>query len=330
MGAQSGESVRIVELPFHDLALGTGCPGTGQGNGIHDPCDAEIVSGWLSAFDPLDSANTLVLYRRVSTDFLAWLERRALTLRTVGARDLGRFRDELEGAASTRANRLATVKSLLTHAHTAGHTRSNVGRTVRGPRVTVDPDARALSESDVTRLIQAAEGALRTERARSTPRPRFLRAAATKLALVRFLYVSGARVSEAVGITWGDLRPRADGDVQLSILGKARKRRTLPLPRHFVDELRRQYGPAEPIPTDRIFPFGARRAQVIIADLADLAGLEPGVSAHCLRHACATHALQRGAPVHVVQRTLGHASLATTGRYAHALSDGASRYLPVL
>ena len=61
---------------------------------------------------------------------------------------------------------------------------------------------------------------------------------------------------------------------------------------------------------------------------AVLAGLPNAVSAHWLRHAHASHALDRGAPVHVVQATLGHASLATVSRYTHARpSDGSGLYL---
>ena len=53
------------------------------------------------------------------------------------------------------------------------------------------------------------------------------------------------------------------------------------------------------------------------------------VSPHWLRHAHASHALERGAPIHLVQATLGHATLATTGRYLHAMpSDSSARYLP--
>ena len=76
-----------------------------------------------------------------------------------------------------------------------------------------------------------------------------------------------------------------------------------------------------------IFGFGARRAQTIIKQLARDAGIDSEVSPHWLRHAAASHALDRGAPVHVVQQTLGHASLATTARYAHKRLDGAARYL---
>ena len=60
------------------------------------------------------------------------------------------------------------------------------------------------------------------------------------------------------------------------------------------------------------------------------AGLRAGVSPHWLRHAHATHALERAAPIHTVQATLGHASVATTGKYLHARpTDSSARYLAV-
>ena len=74
------------------------------------------------------------------------------------------------------------------------------------------------------------------------------------------------------------------------------------------------------------------RVQVwnIVSQAADRAGIEKNVSPHWMRHAHASHALDRGAPVHLVKDTLGHASLATTSQYAHARpGDSSARYLAV-
>jgi integrase/recombinase XerD len=65
----------------------------------------------------------------------------------------------------------------------------------------------------------------------------------------------------------------------------------------------------------------------LVQHAATRAGLEVKISPHWLRHAHATHALERGAPIHLVQATLGHASVATTGRYLHARpTDSSARY----
>jgi integrase/recombinase XerD len=82
---------------------------------------------------------------------------------------------------------------------------------------------------------------------------------------------------------------------------------------------RRGGGHLHPTAIERIVLKAARRA-----------GLDGRVSPHWLRHAHATHALDRGAPIHLVQATLGHASVATTGRYLHARpTDSSARYLAV-
>jgi site-specific recombinase XerD len=68
----------------------------------------------------------------------------------------------------------------------------------------------------------------------------------------------------------------------------------------------------------------------IVKAAAERAGLSAEVSAHWLRHAHASHSLDRGAPIHLVQATLGHASVATTGRSLHARpTDSSARYLGV-
>jgi integrase/recombinase XerD len=71
------------------------------------------------------------------------------------------------------------------------------------------------------------------------------------------------------------------------------------------------------------------QAHRVLKAAAKRAGLSPALSAHWLRYAHASHALDRGAPVHLVQATLGHASVATTGRYLHARpNDSSAQYLP--
>src|SRR5206468_6868702 len=73
-----------------------------------------------------------------------------------------------------------------------------------------------------------------------------------------------------------------------------------------------------------------RRSSALFFKAAARAGVEGKVSPHWLRQSHATHALERGAPIHLVQGTLGHASVATTGRYLHARpTDSSSRFLAV-
>lgn len=68
----------------------------------------------------------------------------------------------------------------------------------------------------------------------------------------------------------------------------------------------------------------------IVRAVARRVGIDANVSPHWLRHAHASHSLDRGAPIHLVQATLGHASIATTGKYLHARpQDSSARYLEI-
>jgi integrase/recombinase XerD len=323
-------TVQIAEVRFPDLKISTQLETRVSSRFTSAGNDVALVESWLGTFDPIASKRTLILYRRVSRAFLQWLSTRGLHLSSLTTDDLAAWRDQLVGAPATRSNRLAVVKSLLGYAHMTGYSPFNVGRAIRGPKVDTDADFRSLTEVDVGLMIRAAENTLRAERTRSRPRPRYVQAALTRLFLTQFLYYSACRVSEAVTVTWADLAARPDGDYQLSILGKGSKRRKFPMPQLFVDQLVTEYRPNATVAESKIFAFGARRAQSIIGELAASAGLNCQISPHYLRHAAATHALDRGAPVHVVQQTLGHASLGTTGKYAHKRADGAAKYLPRL
>jgi site-specific recombinase XerD len=163
--------VQIVELPFPDLNARSNQAGalvplrlTRAGN------DAALVESWLATFDPIDSAKTLVLYRRVASVFIRWLEAAERNLRELKTDDLAEWRDQLQGKPATRANRLAICKSLLSYAHETGYAPFNVGKAVRGPKIDLDADARSMSELQVGLMIQAAAVRVRVERAR--PRPR--------------------------------------------------------------------------------------------------------------------------------------------------------------
>ncbi|GAA1933371.1 site-specific tyrosine recombinase XerD [Microbacterium aoyamense] len=148
-------------------------------------------------------------------------------------------------------------------------------------------------------------------------------------ALLELLYATGARVSEIVQLDVDDL---AHGDV-LRVRGKGSKERIVPIgsyARAAVDayltrarpELSRR-GRATP----KLFlgargaPLSRQSAWLVIQSASERAGLTAHVSPHTLRHSFATHLLQGGADVRVVQELLGHASVATTQIYTHVSVD---------
>ena len=230
--------------------------------------------------------------------------------------DLQRFADSLDGAGrsvSSRARTLSAVKSLLSFGHRTGYLSYDVGAALRLPRSLTSLSSRILDEADVVKMLDVTD-----------PRDR---------TVMRLLYATGLRVSELCGLRWRDVHARAER-AQLVVRGKGGRVRSVLLPGVIAAELaalRNGVGGEGPI-------FVSRRgaalstSQVfrIVRRAASDAGLPHAVSPHWLRHAHATHALERGAPLHLVQATLGHHSIATTGRYLHARPTASSGdFLPL-
>ncbi|MEY3019341.1 MAG: site-specific tyrosine recombinase XerD, partial [Actinomycetota bacterium] len=155
-------------------------------------------------------------------------------------------------------------------------------------------------------------------------------------ALLELLYASGARVSEACGLTLEAL-DRTQAQVRLD--GKGGRERIVPLGDPALDALDTYLAHARPTlaaaapSTSRAVDtvllnatggaLGVRDARTIVERHARAAGVGH-VTPHTLRHSFATHLLEGGADLRVVQELLGHASLATTQRYTH-LSRGRLR-----
>jgi site-specific recombinase XerD len=271
----------------------------------------EIVELWLSL---KVSPHTRRAYGTEARRFLAFV-RKPLTSVGLGdvqayARRLGQ--GSLKPASQNRA--LTAVKSLLAFAHETGVLPANPGAAVK-----LRPDRdqlaqRILGEPEIARLIEAApEGRDRV--------------------LLKLLYFSGVRVSEACGLRWRDAAARSEGG-QITVFGKGGKTRAVLLKAgvwEMLQLLRGAAGPDEPIFASRRGrgPLDASQVRRVVYAAAEKAGLDRKVSPHWLRHAHASHALDHHAPIHLVQATLGHASVSTTGRYLHARpTESSSFYLP--
>lgn len=157
-------------------------------------------------------------------------------------------------------------------------------------------------------------------------------------AMLRLMYHCGLRVSEVVSLKWNDLQPRNEGG-QVSIFGKGGKTRQVLISGDLWNELMSLDGRFTG--NDR-YVFQSRKGQAgtqametrqvarIVTDAAKRAGIKGDVSPHWLRHSHASHSLDRGAPINLVRETLGHASIATTGKYTHARPNASSsQFLPL-
>jgi integrase/recombinase XerD len=218
----------------------------------------------------------------------------------------------LSGADSTRARRVSAVKSLLTFGHRTGYLPFNVGSVIRPPKVRDELSERILREVEVLRMSDRAEGRDRIS--------------------LRVLYASACRVSEIVALDWKHVRRLTDGCSILTVHGKGAKTRHIRLDTGTADELEQLRTVAgEPAFVSRFGTrLSVRDAHRIVSKAAKRARIKANVSPHWIRHCAASHGLDRGAPLSVVQATLGHASVQTTGRYLHVRpGDGLANYLPV-
>lgn len=232
--------------------------------------------------------------------------------------DVQGFADFLEQqgySSATHNRRLSAIKSLLAFGHRIGYLPFDVGAPLVAPPVKNTLAERILTELEVMTMI-ALE-----------PRER-------NRLLIRFLYLSGARVSEVSGLKWRDIKPAGNGRGQVTLFGKGSKTRIVVLSASLYQQLMALRGEAErnaPVFLSRQGGSSLKPNQIrnIIAAAGKRAGIDGRVSPHWLRHSHASHSLDRGAPVQLVQSTLGHASVATTSRYLHARpGDSSSLYLP--
>lgn len=230
--------------------------------------------------------------------------------------DLQEFADSLEALeASSRCRCLSSVKSLLAFGHRIGYLPFDVGRVLRLPAVKNGLAERILPEVDLHRMLSLEPD----ERNR---------------VLLLLLYASGIRRGELALLCWKDLQSNGESG-QVTVFGKGGKTRSIHLPDSVWKQLQQLRGEASP--GNPVFPSRKKGKPLtesgiwrIVKRAGKRAGIAVPVSPHWLRHAHASHALDRGAPIHLVQATLGHASITTTGRYLHARpKDSSSRFLPL-
>lgn len=271
--------------------------------------DDDLVRLWLGQ----KSVNTRAAYMADTKMFLGYVRSVGRDLGTTTLADVQGYLDSLRGAAATKARKVASMKSLLSFGYKTGYLHFNVGRAVQAAKLPNNLAERIISEEQTIRMIAAAKPG-------------------RDQAIVRLLYVSGVRVSEAEGLRWRHVHARGDA-AQITVHGKGGKTRHILLTATITKELAALRGAAaddEPVFRSRTGkPLKARDIRSVIYGAAKAAGITAGVSPHWLRHAHASHALDRGAPIHLVQQDLGHASVGTTSKYLHARpNDGSANYLP--
>ncbi|ABU75734.1 hypothetical protein ESA_00437 [Cronobacter sakazakii ATCC BAA-894] len=262
--------------------------------------------------------NSLSAYRRDLSMVVEWLHHRGLSLATVQSGDLQTLLAErVEGGykATSTARMLSAVRRLFQHLYREKIRDDDPSALLASPKL---PQRlpKDLSEAQVERLLQAP----------TVEEPIELR----DKAMLEVLYATGLRVSELVGLTMSDVSLR-QGVVR--VIGKGNKERLVPLGEEAVYWLEQYLTHGRPWllngqSLDILFPSNRARQMTRqtfwhrIKHYAQLAGIDSEkLSPHVLRHAFATHLLNHGADLRVVQMLLGHSDLSTTQIYTHVATE---------
>ncbi len=283
--------------------------------------------GWPEAFLEMMAAergaarNTLTAYGKDLEDVAGFLARRGKGFADAAAEDIEAWFVDLSDrglSASTAARRRAAVRQFYRFVLGEGWRTDDPSRRVEAPKQG-RPLPKVLTRDEVDRLLTAASARDGGQGLRLT-------------CLIELTYASGLRVSELVALPMAAL---ARDPAYLIVKGKGGKERLAPLNGAARDavkawlEVRAAFLPKGVKESPWLFPsrgkagrLTPRRFSQLLEEAALVAGIDPArVSPHVLRHAFATHLLEGGADLRVVQTLLGHSDIATTQIYTHVAGD---------
>lgn len=265
------------------------------------------------------SKNTIAAYRRDLDKFILFLEGQNLTISQATTMQISEFNGFLRQSQlseSSIARHIVAVRSLYAFL-SKDQGIENVAKDVNPPKIPKRLP-KALSIGDIELMIAAYGEDLAGIRNR---------------ALIETLYATGARVTEIIQLNIGDIS-RTEGDtVTVKVRGKGGKERLVPMGKfaqHALDQYLTRARPsmARSSQSDALFineKQGSRltrqSAWQIVMKAAEKAGIERDISPHALRHSFATHLLDGGADIRVVQELLGHSSVTTTQIYTLVTID---------
>lgn len=289
---------------------------------------------WIESFLEVLSAergaadNTLAAYRRDLDDLTDWLAGNGLAVKQAGPADLERYLQDLAArgfAAASQARRLSSIRQFYQFLYAEQLRPDNPASRLDSPRRGRGLP-KILSEDEVGRLLDTARAAAQAEH----------RSASKALTALRFhacleaLYATGLRVSELVALPRHAARAQ---DPFVHVLGKGGRERLVPLNpaarAAMAAYLERRESLRRFVGSKWLFAStgktGHLTRQAFARELkahAAAAGIAPDkVSPHVLRHAFASHILQNGADLRVIQQLLGHADISTTQIYTHVLDE---------
>ena len=269
--------------------------------------DEQFIEVWLAGRPP----TTARVYRTAAKQFLNFVEK---PIKAIVLEDLQYWCASLTDIYNTATirNKVNFIKSMLSFAVRVGYVQLNIGAAVKPQKPWQQLSQRIVDKDEIVKLIAAGK----------TKRDRLI---------MECLYILGLRISELHQLNWEDFRVRPDGSAIATIKGKGAKTRFVNVPRPLYNKLLA-------LKADKPWVFANYRAERlstrsinrIIKAAAAKAGVNPKISAHWLRHAHASHSLDAGCDLPLLQQSLGHSSLAVTQVYLHINPEkSSSQFLSV-
>ncbi len=253
------------------------------------------------------SPHTLRAYRKDLEEFSAFVRKEPEDIDMIDVRGFiaGQIRDGRE--RTTVGRRLAAVRSFLGYLQKEGYLKANPAKLVSTPK-THKLLPKFLTVDDAFLLVEQPKGI------------GFIKA--RDRAILELLYSSGLRVSETAGLNVDDVNTR-EGLVK--VRGKGKKERIVPVGSKAVDAIKSYLVEKLLLKrTDRALFLNRRGTRLsdrgvrrIVVKYAKAAGISGDIGPHTMRHTFASHLLQGGADLRVIQELLGHSSLSTTQKYTH-------------
>lgn len=261
------------------------------------------------------SQNTLQAYRNDLYSFAKWQAARGNTIMAAQTTDLHNYlATQGKKSVRTTARRLSSLRRFFQYLVHEGRTKNDPSVRIASPRLG-RPLPKTLTESEVEALLNAPDTNTRAGFRDKT--------------MLEVLYATGLRVSELVGLRLDQVNVQ-QGVVRA--VGKGNKERLIPLGEEAVDWLGRYVKNVRPEffkanPDATLFPSNRGRMMTrqtfwhAVKRYAIIAGIKKALSPHVLRHAFATHLLNHGADLRVVQMLLGHSDISTTQIYTHIAKE---------
>ena len=281
----------------------------GKTKNTQQKTERELILIWLGG----KSNTTQVSYNSTVTKFIEFI---AKPLSDVKLEDLQLWERGLKARfkLTTVANKILVIKSLFSFGVKTGYLAFNVGSFLKIPKTKEDLAERILSFQDIQALVKYGA---RNDRDR---------------VMLLFMYGCGLRISEAVGLTWDDLKPHRNGEGKCTVFGKGSKTRVVIIPEWLwitVKEYEKYFRVNQYLFISRNHNKMDRSVvHRMIKRACKRVGINPKTSAHWLRHSHASHSLEAGCNLRLLQISLGHASVTTTERYLHISPDaGSSQFI---